>query len=145
MYVPPPVSGNTPLERALHSVLLRKSLPGLPPEIATEDMLRRARIFQPGSCAVIPVMSAILTWYATTFLTSGTGIILLIGGHGGWVLARFPGLIQAVLAFDGASGGRVTDRRFAHRHQRIACSPILLPCRSDRPSLNSSCSVDHLA
>ena len=103
MFAPPPESGNTPSERVLRSVLLRKSLPGLPPEIVTEDTLRWARIYQSGSCAVIAVMSALLTWYASTLLTSGTGVVFLIGGLGGWVLASFPGLILAVLAFDGAS------------------------------------------
>lgn len=93
-----------PDERTIRDILLRKTLPRLPPEIATDDTPRHARIFQSGGCAVTALLCALLTRYATSHFASGNGIMLLIIGLTRWLSASLPGLISALLAFDGAAG-----------------------------------------
>jgi hypothetical protein len=103
--VPPQQEGSTEAERTIHDVLLRQTLPGLPPEIATEETLCRARIFQSGACAIVAIVGACLLWYATSLLAqgSGTGIVLLLVGLTTWLTASGPGLALALLALTKAS------------------------------------------
>lgn len=103
--VSPQQEGSTEAERTIHDVLLRQTLPGVPPEIATEETLCRARIFQSGACAIVAAAVACLLWYATALLAqgSGTGIALLLIGLTAWLTASGPGLALALRALTRAS------------------------------------------
>jgi hypothetical protein len=144
MFVPPPGSGNTQAERTLSSILLRRNLPGLPAEIVTETPFGEQGSF---SLAVAPSSQSCPHSSRGTqlpFSQAEQESSLLIGGLGGWFLASLPGLILAVLAFDGASRDELPVVASLTALKWIACSAVFLPCQPRRPSLiDSACRHSH--
>lgn len=102
--VPPQQEGSTETERGIHNVLLRHSLPGLPPEIATESSLRRARLYQSGLCAIIAAAGPVLCWYGIAHLAQDPMkyMMVLAAGLLAWLTASLPGLALALLALASA-------------------------------------------